>query len=931
MEKMTQQMFRMIVFVLGMLLVTVCTSASVDAEEDKTVEVNNTVQITATEGEGTTDSDDMIVTAITTPNVVPAANVGSDMNISLNNTVSITGSGSDSDGSIVSYQWKEGASVVANTAYTEDSVGTHTPLTVTDNDGATASDSMTVTVNAIPNQAPIAVISNIDLNLTREAFESIGVQLDDISLTYDSEVLRVNPPKGSKEFISGVKGTLEFIAYIDDMTANILDERNVFYRGGSISGLKYELLESPEGMIIEGKDIYWTPTAAQSAQNYKVRVKVYDDYNDNVEKIVAFDVYVAQNKYLHTEVQNGKLVVVDPTSKLDGLTVEPRDGSDPGLMKIKIAPDSLLPRPLYKEGKGIKLADAFMIENKPTKYLISIKNIESFMQKLGVSKMAFIYYLKHGETNHTSYSRSWELRSIKNGEIEVFNRNGRIGGADRPYFYFVTAPKFLLSSEEGSMTVTVNATPNQAPIAVISNIDLNHTREEFESIGVELDATQSTDVDGRIIKYEWHMDGHLLSQVSKSKSYGLVSNISSSEVEGTEHKLSLKVTDDKGATDTKTVHFTILPPSVGFLVKPYLFNMGYGIEHVSIDTNTIPENNVSIVVTSSKPNKLNGHTTKTLVFTPEEYKNISLSYSAPRNTSENYIIHFDVSHSDDINYEGLQLDDISLTYDSEVLRVNPPKGSKEFISGVKGTLEFIAYIDDMTANILDERNVFYRGGSISGLKYELLESPEGMIIEDKKIYWTPTAAQSVQNYQVRVKVYDDYNDNVEKIVAFDVYVAQNKYLHTEVQDGKLVVVDPNSNLNGLTIEPLDGSDINSIKIKIFDDVSVPDFSSLLIKSEKISDIFLVEPRPKRYNIGILDVEGLYAKEGTRKIAWAHYYSGGMMTSQSLETKWELLKFKDGKNRPTGWAANDDEYYFLVKKRNILQNNNKKLKSTIMPK
>jgi len=452
MEKMTQQMFRIIVFVLGMLLVTVCTSASVDAEEDKTVEVNNTVQITATEGEGTTDRDDMIVTAITTPNVVLAANAGSDMNISLNNTVSITGSGSDSDGSIVSYQWKEGASVVANTAsfsYTEDSVGTHTPLTVTDNDGATVSDSMTVTVNAIPNQAPIAVISNIDLNLTREAFESIGVQLDDISLTYDSEVLRVNPPKGSKEFISGEKGTLEFITYIDDMTANILDERNVFYTGGFMSGLKFELLESPEGMIIEDKRIYWTPTAAQSAQNYQVRVKVYDDYNDNVEKIVAFDVYVSQNKYLHTEVQDGKLVVVDPTSKLDGLTVEPRDGSDPRLMKIKIAPDSLLPRPLYRENKRIKLTDVFMIENKPKEYVIGMNEVASFMQKLGTHKISIYYYLVHGEKHEIGSSRSWEARMFKNGTTDIFRQYR--DSTKRPYFYFGTKPKYLIVSSESTI------------------------------------------------------------------------------------------------------------------------------------------------------------------------------------------------------------------------------------------------------------------------------------------------------------------------------------------------------------------------------------------------------------------------------------------------------------------------------------------------
>ena len=70
-------------------------------------------------------------------------------------TIILTGSGSDSDGTIQSYQWKEGDTVLADTAsftYTApDTAGVHTlTLTVTDNDGATDSDEMNVTVTAQP-------------------------------------------------------------------------------------------------------------------------------------------------------------------------------------------------------------------------------------------------------------------------------------------------------------------------------------------------------------------------------------------------------------------------------------------------------------------------------------------------------------------------------------------------------------------------------------------------------------------------------------------------------------------------------------------------------------------------------------------------------------------------------------------------------------
>ena len=95
-------------------------------------------------GGGSSDSD----TGTTNPLV---ANAGNDLSVEENTVVTITGSGIDSDGTIVSYEWKKGSTVLANTAsfsYTSIAVGTDTlTLTVMDDDGATASDSMNVDVN----------------------------------------------------------------------------------------------------------------------------------------------------------------------------------------------------------------------------------------------------------------------------------------------------------------------------------------------------------------------------------------------------------------------------------------------------------------------------------------------------------------------------------------------------------------------------------------------------------------------------------------------------------------------------------------------------------------------------------------------------------------------------------------------------------------
>jgi hypothetical protein len=113
-------------------------------------------------GHGLVDADEA---ALPTGNQPPVADAGENQTVSDADgngveAVTLDGSGSsdpDPDGSIVSYEWKEGTTPLSDTvSFTSDfSVGTHTvTLTVTDNGGANSSDDVIVTVNA--NQAPVA-------------------------------------------------------------------------------------------------------------------------------------------------------------------------------------------------------------------------------------------------------------------------------------------------------------------------------------------------------------------------------------------------------------------------------------------------------------------------------------------------------------------------------------------------------------------------------------------------------------------------------------------------------------------------------------------------------------------------------------------------------------------------------------------------------
>jgi hypothetical protein len=97
-------------------------------------------------------------------NVSPSANAGTDQTITLpTSSVTLSGSGTDSDGTISGYAWTKisgtGGTIVspssASTSVTGLTAGTYVfRLTVTDNNSATGTDDITITVNSAPSNPP---------------------------------------------------------------------------------------------------------------------------------------------------------------------------------------------------------------------------------------------------------------------------------------------------------------------------------------------------------------------------------------------------------------------------------------------------------------------------------------------------------------------------------------------------------------------------------------------------------------------------------------------------------------------------------------------------------------------------------------------------------------------------------------------------------
>lgn len=108
-------------------------------------------------------------------NQPPSASVGADQTVDAGSTVTLAGSGSDADGSIVAYQWEQTSGTDVSLSNTDQAAVSFVApqadmtvtltfrLTVTDSDGATANDDVSVTVQpADTGEAFVLDMSELD-------------------------------------------------------------------------------------------------------------------------------------------------------------------------------------------------------------------------------------------------------------------------------------------------------------------------------------------------------------------------------------------------------------------------------------------------------------------------------------------------------------------------------------------------------------------------------------------------------------------------------------------------------------------------------------------------------------------------------------------------------------------------------------------------
>ena len=194
-------------------------------------------ELQVTDDNGATSGDTVQVTVNAATNIPPVANAGPDQTITLPvNSITLSGSGSDVDGTVAGYSWAKISGPSGYNIVNANSAGTNVTglvqgvyqfvLKVTDNNGASGTDTIQVTVNIAGNINPLANAGSdktITLPTNSVTLNGSGTDADGTIAGYSWTLVSgpssyniVNPTSASTSITGLVQGVYQFQLQVTD-------------------------------------------------------------------------------------------------------------------------------------------------------------------------------------------------------------------------------------------------------------------------------------------------------------------------------------------------------------------------------------------------------------------------------------------------------------------------------------------------------------------------------------------------------------------------------------------------------------------------------------------------------------------------------------------------------------------------------------------
>lgn len=587
-----------------------------------------TLELKVTDNSGGIGRDTMKVTVNAAGNQAPVANAGTDKIIVLpTNTVSLTGIGTDTDGTIASYTWSKfsgptSGSISSSTSATTNVTGLVQgvyifELRVTDNNGAAATDQVQVTVNAAAsNQSPVAnagLDQNITLPTNTATLTGSGTDTDGSISSY--AWTKVSGPSGgtitsaasaTTTVTALVQGTYKYELKVTDnngavgrdtvqVNVNPANQPPIANAGadqtitlpvsavaltgsgtdtdGSISAYAWTKVSGPAAGIITTPASYYTTVTALAQGVYLFELKV----TDNAGLTDTDTLQVTVNAAISTAAYGGTPWPIPGTIQAEdfdngGQNVGYFDSTPENLggayrtteyVDIQSATESAAyigwtdPGEWMKYSVNVLSAGVYTLQAR----VASMNALSSFRVELdGVTIATFT-------SPNTGGYQVWQSVTANNINLTAGNKVMRIycitGGFNINSVTFSTTSNLLPAANAGSdKTITL-------PVSTVSL------------------SGSGTDADGSITAYAWTKvtgpaSGTITSATSASTTVtGLVQGI---------YKFELKVTDNSGGIGRDTLQVTVNAAN-----QPPIANAG------ADKAVTLPTNSLTLTGTGTDP------------------------------------------------------------------------------------------------------------------------------------------------------------------------------------------------------------------------------------------------------------------------------------------------------------------------------------------